>query len=74
MMETRSVGLVIIAAGASLALIGLAVYYGGFSWFGRLPGDIRYEGERTRVLIPITSMILTSVVLTLLANLAKRWF
>lgn len=73
-MEARSLGLLIVAAGVLLAVVGVAVYYGGFSWFGRLPGDIRYEGERTRVFIPITSMILTSVVLTLIANLARRWF
>ena len=73
-MEPRSLGLVIIAAGVSLAVVGIAVYYGGFSWFGRLPGDIRYQGENTRVFIPITSMILTSLVLTLLANLVRRWF
>ena len=73
-MEPRSLGLLIIGAGVLLAAVGVAVYYGGFSWFGRLPGDIRYHGERTRVFIPITSMVLASVVLTLIANLVKRWF
>ena len=48
-MEPRSLGLLIIGAGVLLAAVGVAVYYGGFSWFGRLPGDIRYHGERTRV-------------------------
>ena len=73
-MEPRSLGLLIIGAGVLLAAVGVAVYYGGFSWFGRLPGDIRYHGEGTRVFIPITSMVLASVVLTLIANLVKRWF
>ncbi len=73
-MEPRSLGLLIIGAGVLLAAVGVAVYYGGFSWFGRLPGDIRYHGENTRVFIPITSMVLASVVLTLIANLVKRWF
>lgn len=40
-----------------------------FSWFGNLPGDIRIEGENSRVYIPITSMILVSVALTLVVNL-----
>ena len=73
-MEPRSLGLLIIGAGVLLAAVGVAVYYGGFSWFGRLPGDIRYHGESTRVFIPITSMLLASVVLTLIANLVRRWF
>ena len=71
-MEPRSLGLLIIGAGAAVVFIGVLVYFGGFSWFGKLPGDIRYEGESTRVFIPITSMLLTSVVLTLLANLLRR--
>ena len=45
-MEPRSLGLLIIGAGVLLAAVGVAVYYGGFSWFGRLPGDIRYHGYR----------------------------
>jgi hypothetical protein len=61
------------AAGA-LALLGLIVYWGGFSWFGRLPGDVRYETESTRIYLPITSMIVVSLVVTLLVNLARRLF
>lgn len=73
-MEPRSAGLLIIGAGALLVVVGLLVYAGGISWFGRLPGDIRYEGESTRIYFPITSMILLSVLLTLLANLLRRFF
>ena len=73
-MEPRSLGLLIVGAGLSLALVGLVVTFGGFSWFGRLPGDIRYQGENTRVFVPITSMILASAVLTFLLNLARRLF
>jgi hypothetical protein len=42
------------------------------NWFGRLPGDIRIESERSRVFIPITSMVILSVVLTVLINLFRR--
>lgn len=58
------VGAVILMAGA---LVRFAP--GLFAWFGNLPGDIRIEGENTRVFIPITSMILISVVLTVVVNL-----
>jgi len=73
-MEPRSLGLLIMGVGASIVVIGLLVYFGGFSWFGKLPGDIRYQGESTRVFFPITSMLLVSAVLTLLANLLRRFF
>jgi hypothetical protein len=71
-MGTREVGLVIIGLGAAAIIVGLLVISGAFSWFGRLPGDIRIETERTRILIPITSMILVSLALTLLLSLLRR--
>ena len=64
----------LIGCGVLIALVGLLVYAGGFSWFGRLPGDIRYESEGTRLFVPITSMLLVSVVLTILVNLLRRLF
>jgi hypothetical protein len=45
----------------------------GLAWFGRLPGDLRFEGERTRFYLPITSMVVVSVILTVVLNLARRW-
>lgn len=70
----RELGLLLVGLGALLAVAGLLIYWGGFSWFGRLPGDIRYESESTRVFIPITSTILISILLTVLLNLARRLF
>ena len=61
-------------AGAGLVVIGLLIYSGALSWFGRLPGDIRYEGENSRVYIPILSSIIASVVLSLLFYLVRRFF
>lgn len=63
-----------IVGGACLILIGLLIYGGGLNWFGRLPGDIRYEGEQTRVYVPIVSMLIISVVLSLLLYLIRRFF
>jgi hypothetical protein len=60
----------LVAAGVVLIVVGALVHLAPwlFNWFGRLPGDIRIEGERTRVYIPIVSMIVCSVVLTALLN------
>ena len=69
----REVGLLLVGLGALLAVAGLLIYWGGFSWFGRLPGDVHYESESTRVHIPISSMILLSVLLTLLLNVVRRF-
>ncbi len=61
-------------AGLVLLGIGLLLHVapGLFNWFGRLPGDIRIDGERGKILIPITSMVIVSVVLTVLFNLFRR--
>lgn len=71
---TRPFGLVLVAVGVGIVLLGLLVWSGALSWFGRLPGDIRIERDNLRVYFPITSMILISLVLTLLINLVRRLF
>ncbi|HYO58466.1 DUF2905 domain-containing protein [Archangium sp.] len=68
----KSAGLILVLAGAVLIVIGLLVYSGALSWFGRLPGDLRWEGEHTRVYFPLTSMLLLSVLLSLLAFVLRR--
>ena len=64
----------LIIVGLLLLGVGVLLHYlpGAFNWFGRLPGDIRIGGERGRVFIPITSMLVVSLVLTLLLNLFRR--
>lgn len=69
----RNLGGLLVVVGVVVALVGLVLWAGGLSWFGRLPGDLRLEGERTRVFVPITSMLVVSVVLTLVVNLVGRW-
>ena len=66
-------GPLLVAAGAVLVLVGLLVWSGGLSWFGRLPGDIRIERDTVRIYLPIVSMLIVSVVLSLVLYLARRW-
>lgn len=68
----RGVGAAIIAVGVVLVLIGLLVSTGALSWFGRLPGDLRFERGSTRVYLPITSAIIASAVLTIVVNVILR--
>jgi hypothetical protein len=72
-MSSRSAGLTLVLAGAGIIVIGLLVWAGAFSWFGRLPGDIRIERDTIHVYIPLVSMLVVSVVLTLLLNLISRF-
>ncbi|HEX6285051.1 MAG TPA: DUF2905 domain-containing protein [Pyrinomonadaceae bacterium] len=71
---SRSVGLLVVIGGVLVIVVGLLIYSGALNWFGRLPGDIRYESGNVRVYIPLVSMLLISVVLTLIFNLVRRLF
>lgn len=73
-MSSRSLGLLIIGVGVVAVVVGLLVFSGALSWFGRLPGDIRIERDGVRVYVPITSMILVSLLLTLLSWIVQRFF
>ncbi|MDP6684337.1 MAG: DUF2905 domain-containing protein [Candidatus Marinimicrobia bacterium] len=63
-----------ITTGIIFVLIGVIMHTapGLINWFGRLPGDIRIESGQTNIFVPITSMVLISIVLTVLINLLKR--
>lgn len=73
-MTPSSPGPLIVMVGVMVILIGLLVWSGALSWFGRLPGDIRYERDTVRVYVPIVSMILVSAVVSLVLYLARRFF
>jgi hypothetical protein len=65
---------ILMILGLGLTALGAVLYFapGLFGWFGRLPGDIRIEGENRYVFIPITSMIVVSIIVTLILNLFFR--
>jgi len=73
-MEGREVGLFVVVAGLLVVLVGLGIATGALAWFGRLPGDIRIEGENVKVYIPVVSMLLVSVALSVLIALGRRLF
>jgi len=70
---TSGPGPLLVTLGVVLILVGLLIWSGGLRWFGHLPGDIRIERESVRVYIPLASMLVVSVVLSLILYL-KRFF
>lgn len=68
----RELGPVLVGIGVVVVVIGLLAWSGGLSWFGRLPGDIRIEGENTRLYIPWVSMLLVSAVISLVLCFFRR--
>lgn len=63
-------GRTLVLIGTAIALVGLLLWLGPrIPFFGRLPGDIAVERENLSLYAPVTSMIVTSVVLTIIVHL-----
>lgn len=65
-----TVGIIIAVFGGVLMLVGRLPF---FKSLGNLPGDIRIEGEGFACFMPIASMILLSILLTIALNIIARF-
>ena len=64
----------LIISGATILLIGVLLHFvpGSLNWFGKLPGDIDIRTGSGRIYIPVVSMLIISIVLSLLFQIFKR--
>lgn len=76
MFGSDSFGRWMIVIGLGLAAIGVLIVLLSRAGIpiGRLPGDIRLQGPNATCLIPLASMILISLILTIAINLLLRLF
>jgi hypothetical protein len=65
----------LIIGGIILILVGGGIYLASKFGIplGRLPGDIRIEGENGSFYFPVTTSILVSVILTIVLNVISRF-
>ena len=70
----ESIARYLMIGGILLFLIGGGVYLAAKFGIplGRVPGDIRIEGENGSFYFPVTTSILVSVVLTIVLNVIVR--
>ena len=63
-------------SGGILLLVGAVIFFLGnrLKGFGNLPGDIRIEKPGFSFYMPITSMLLASLVLSLVVWLVRKLF
>jgi hypothetical protein len=71
-MNWVETGKFLIIAGAVILVIGMVLLMADKLPLGRLPGDIRFGGERFRIYIPLTTCILLSILITLVVNFFTR--
>lgn len=62
------VGILVVVAGIVILLLGDKL-----RWLGKLPGDIRVERENFRFYMPVTTMILISIVASAILWLVRQF-
>ena len=69
----QDIGKLLVIVGLVITVAGAWLWSGrGFGWLGRLPGDISYQDGDFRFYVPVTTCILLSIVLSLLAWFLRR--
>lgn len=70
----RQIGVFVVIAGVLLIGLGVLIYSGALRWFGKLPGDVRYESDHVQFYAPIVSMLVLSLLVSVLFYLLRRFF
>lgn len=73
----QQAGKLIVIAGIVIVIIGLVLWSGGgkyFKWLGHLPGDINIQRDNVRIYIPIATMLLLSVILSVVMWIFRKFF
>ncbi len=68
------IGKFLVVIGLGLAMLGGLIWWNGHSHLplGRLPGDIRIDRPNFKFYFPLTTCLLISIVLTLIAWLVRK--
>jgi hypothetical protein len=74
-MDLATIGRLLITFGIVVLAVGiLLVIVGRVPFLGRLPGDIVFHRDGFTFFLPIATMILVSIILTVLLNIFFRIF
>jgi len=75
LLTMKFIGKFLIFTGLILLIIGIIFYFfEGKFFYKKLPGDIFIDKDNIKIFIPITTMILLSLFLTLILNLIFKIF
>ena len=75
-MDLEGIGRLLLLGGVGVAIFGgllmVASRLPFFSQLGNLPGDIQFSSGNFSCFVPIATMIVISVILTIVANIVIR--
>lgn len=73
MSDLSQLGKIILVVGVALIVLGGVIYLAGrVPLLGRLPGDITIRRGPVTIYIPLATMLLLSLILTLILNIVFR--
>lgn len=74
-MDIKDFGKLLMFIGGILLVLGSLLWIGGknWRWIGNLPGDIHIKKPGFTFFMPITTMIILSILLSLIVWLIKKW-
>ncbi len=67
-----SIGTWLIILGLVLVAVGIVAKTGVFNWFGHLPLDIHIKREGFQFFMPLGSMIVVSIVLSVVITVLRK--
>lgn len=73
LFDFENIGKVLLFIGVAIAFAGFVLLVLGKTGLGRLPGDLIIKRDHLTVYIPITTMILVSILISLLLYLFSKW-
>ncbi len=72
-MDLTQAGKLILIAGFALVVVGALIMLAGrLPFVGQLPGDFEFRRGNTTVFVPLATMIILSILLTIALNLWLR--
>jgi Protein of unknown function (DUF2905) len=73
-MTYDQLGRALLVLGGVIVVTGIVMLLLGRAGVGRLPGDFTFSTGNVTCIVPLASMILVSIILTIILNVAVRLF